>query len=80
MAAGFKLQVMKLFSRPCPQLLEALDLRLGKGLEGQVRQCGAPPSASASRKSLPLPHGLLEAVCVDLLAVELEHVAGRPRN
>ena len=66
------------FERGEAQLLEPCDLALRERLEGEVRERRAAPQRQRLLVAL-LPEQPLEAVQVELVVVDAERVAGRPR-
>src|SRR5215211_4255877 len=75
--APLQLRLEQLFSRRRLQFLEPLDLALGERLVGEVGQGRPPPERKCLAQAFPPAYRALEAVRVDELPVELEHVTRR---
>src|SRR5215471_16665288 len=91
-ATELELRVRALLDRRQPQLLEPLDFDPSKRLEGEIAERGAPPErqglvqqidgTGGTRLHVRLPSELeetLEAAGVDLVGLDLDDIAARPR-
>ncbi len=88
MPAQLELGVDQLLARRCPQLLESRDLDARERLEREVGERRPAPEAERLAQELRAPLGVsalgrlrhepLEAVQIDLLGLDVQHVARLP--